>query len=113
MRELELSTAVLGSVTLEPGPGCGTAHILLPVSKGDVQALGKTRSHVCCCKFGGMPSEGHEADVQHVFDTSWGACQPVVERCPFMRHILLRISVEGGGHCVLAAHWGHVWGHWG
>ena len=49
MREVELSTAQLGSITLVEGVGCGVAHVNLPVSKGDVHALGKVRSHCCCC----------------------------------------------------------------
>ena len=53
-REIEASSAFLDSVTLHPpsrdedGP-CGWAEWLLPVSKADVMALGKTRSLSCAC----------------------------------------------------------------
>jgi hypothetical protein len=49
LREIEISTAQLGAVTFEEAAGCGIADFDLPVSKGDVHALGKVRSHLCCC----------------------------------------------------------------
>ena len=49
MREMELSTARCRQVTFENGPGCGTCTFDLPVSKTDLQALGKHRTHSCVC----------------------------------------------------------------
>ena len=48
----EISTARLGAVTFHPGRGCGTASFNLPVSKNDVHALGKVRTHGCACAAG-------------------------------------------------------------
>ena len=41
-------------VTFYDGPGCGTCTFDLPVSKTDLQALGKRRTHTCAC-LGGVP----------------------------------------------------------
>ena len=49
MREMELSTARCRQVTFENGLGCGTCTLDLPVSKTDLQALGKHRTHSCAC----------------------------------------------------------------
>ena len=50
MRELELASVRMDAVTFDPrGKGCGTCTINLPVSKTDVMALGKRRTHGCCC----------------------------------------------------------------
>ena len=49
MREMELSTARCRQVTFNDGPGCGTCTFDLPVSKTDLQALGKCRTHSCAC----------------------------------------------------------------
>ena len=49
LREIEVSSARLGAVTFESGPGCGAAYWLLPVSKSDPEALGKTRVLTCAC----------------------------------------------------------------
>ena len=49
LREIELSTAKLGAVTFQDGPGCGLAYWDLPVSKSDVEALGKVRVLECAC----------------------------------------------------------------
>jgi len=50
LREIELAAAKLQQVTLSDGNGtCGTGTIDLPVSKADIQALGKLRTHVCIC----------------------------------------------------------------
>ena len=54
MREMELSTAKCKQVTFNDGPGCGTCTFDLPVSKTDLQALGKRRTHSCACS-GGVP----------------------------------------------------------
>ena len=54
MREMELSTARCKQVTFNDGPGCGTCTFDLPVSKTDLQALGKRRTHTCACS-GGVP----------------------------------------------------------
>ena len=50
MRELELASVRMGAVAFTtPGKGCGTCTINLPVSKTDVMALGKRRTHGFCC----------------------------------------------------------------
>jgi hypothetical protein len=49
LREIELAAAVVGQFVIHEGDGCGTATIDLPVSKSDVKALGKRRTHVCTC----------------------------------------------------------------
>ena len=54
MREMELSSARCKQVTFYDGPGCGTCTFDLPVSKTDLQALGKRRTHTCACS-GGAP----------------------------------------------------------
>ena len=43
MREVELATTRCKQVSFVKGPGCGVCEIDLPVSKSDVQALGKRR----------------------------------------------------------------------
>jgi hypothetical protein len=50
LREVELAAAKVQQVTFLDGDGtCGTGTIDLPVSKADIQALGKLRTHVCIC----------------------------------------------------------------
>jgi hypothetical protein len=50
LREIELAAANVGQITFQVQEGtCGTATFNLPVSKSDVQALGKFRTHVCTC----------------------------------------------------------------
>ena len=50
LRELEASTATLGQVSFEGGPGCGSGKLNLPISKADIAALGKKwRSYCCAC----------------------------------------------------------------
>ena len=49
LREIEISSARVGAVSFQLGPGCGIASFDLPVSKSDVHALGKVRSHGCAC----------------------------------------------------------------
>ena len=50
LREVELAAARIEQVTfLDDGTPCGMATLDLPVSKADIQALGKLRTHVCIC----------------------------------------------------------------
>ena len=49
LREIEISSARVGAVSFQQGSGCGIASFDLPVSKSDVHALGKVRSHGCAC----------------------------------------------------------------
>jgi hypothetical protein len=55
LREVELAAATLSQLSFAEDPGakegqeCGIATLLLPVSKSDVQALGKSRSLRCSC----------------------------------------------------------------
>ena len=49
LREIEISSARVGALSFQQGSGCGVAGFDLPVSKSDVHALGKVRSHGCAC----------------------------------------------------------------
>ncbi len=49
MREIELAGMVVADVELAAGAGCGTATILLAVSKTDPSAKGVRRTLGCCC----------------------------------------------------------------
>ena len=49
LRGIEISSARVGAVSFQHGPGCGIASFGFPVSKSDVHALGKVRSHSCTC----------------------------------------------------------------
>ena len=49
LREIEISSARVGAVSFQQGPGCGIASFDFPVSKSDVHAWGKVRSHGCAC----------------------------------------------------------------
>jgi hypothetical protein len=49
MREIELAGLLVHDITVSPGPQCGTATLLLAVSKTDVTAKGARRTLGCCC----------------------------------------------------------------
>ncbi len=49
MREIELAGMVVADLELAAGTGCGTATILLAVSKTDPSAKGVRRTLGCCC----------------------------------------------------------------
>ena len=49
LREIEISSAQVGAISFQRGEGCGSASFNLPVSKCDISALGKVRTHGCAC----------------------------------------------------------------
>ena len=77
LREIEISSTRLSAVSFKEGVGCGLASINLPVSKNDIHALGKVRTHGCSC-----PAACPVLALTKLFEDSLRRHFPVVERAP-------------------------------
>ena len=77
LREIEISSARVGAVSFQRGEGCGIASFNLPVSKSDVHALGKVRTHGCAC-----PAACPVLALRKLFDFAVGLRDPVGLREP-------------------------------
>ena len=72
-REIELATTRCKQISFAVGPGCGECEVDMPVSKADVQALGKKRKHVCTCDV--QRGGGHTLCPVKVMRMLWTAAQ--------------------------------------